>query len=182
MKDDPRMISALRAPNDSIFHISMPSVGELWYMVYNNSRIEGNLRKLRNLSRKSLRDKDGQCYHPIRDRKVGGSNPLAPTTFPTIPRVCPMAIQARHIIVHGRVQGVGFRFFVQRAGSRLGLTGDVCNLPDGTVQIMVEGAPEVLAGFIREVKLGPPAAHVDRLEVHEVAASGKYKSFLLEGW
>ena len=51
MKDDPRMISALRAPNDSIFHISMPSVGELSYMVYNSSRIEGNSRKLRNLLR-----------------------------------------------------------------------------------------------------------------------------------
>jgi tRNA(fMet)-specific endonuclease VapC len=51
MKDDPRMISALRAPNDSTFHVAMPSVGELWYMVYNSSRIEGNARKLRNLLR-----------------------------------------------------------------------------------------------------------------------------------
>jgi len=93
-----------------------------------------------------------------------------------------MTRQARDIIVHGRVQGVGFRFFVQRTGTRLGLTGDVCNLPDGTVQIIAEGAPEVLAGFIREVKQGPPAAHVDRLEVHEVAVSGRYKSFMLEGW
>jgi tRNA(fMet)-specific endonuclease VapC len=51
MKDDPRMISALRAPNESTFHVAMPSVGELWYMVYNSSRIEASARKLRNLLR-----------------------------------------------------------------------------------------------------------------------------------
>ena len=51
MKDDPRMISALRAQNENTFHVAMPSVGELWYMVYNSSRIEANARKLRNLLR-----------------------------------------------------------------------------------------------------------------------------------
>jgi tRNA(fMet)-specific endonuclease VapC len=51
MKDDPRMISALRAPNESTFHVAMPSVGELWYMVYNSSRVEANARKLGNLLR-----------------------------------------------------------------------------------------------------------------------------------
>ena len=51
MKDDPRMISALRAPNESTFHVAMPSVGALWYMVYNGSRVEANARKLRNLLR-----------------------------------------------------------------------------------------------------------------------------------
>ena len=45
------MISALRAQNENTFHVAMPSVGELWYMVYNSSRIEANARKLRNLLR-----------------------------------------------------------------------------------------------------------------------------------
>jgi tRNA(fMet)-specific endonuclease VapC len=51
MKDDSRMISALRAQNQSTFHVAVPSVGELWYMVYNSFRIEVNARKLRNLLR-----------------------------------------------------------------------------------------------------------------------------------
>jgi len=49
MKGDPRMVSALRAPNQDTFHISMPSVGELWYMVYKSSQLEANARKLENL-------------------------------------------------------------------------------------------------------------------------------------
>ena len=49
MKDDPLIISVLRAPNQGPFHVAIPSVGELWYMVYNSSRVEANARKLRNL-------------------------------------------------------------------------------------------------------------------------------------
>ncbi len=93
-----------------------------------------------------------------------------------------MASQARRIIVHGMVQGVGFRYFVQRVGKRLGLTGDVSNLPDSTVEIVVEGAPGSLEEFIREVRKGPPAARVDRLEIREVAAGGRYPTFMIEGW
>ena len=49
MKDDPHIISALRGSSQSMFHIAMPSVGELWYMVYNSSRVEANAHKLQNL-------------------------------------------------------------------------------------------------------------------------------------
>jgi acylphosphatase len=93
-----------------------------------------------------------------------------------------MAKQARRITVHGMVQGVGFRFFVQRVGRRLGLTGDVRNLPDWTVEIVVEGNPGPLEEFIREVRRGPPMAHVERLEIHDIAVSGSYSSFSIEGW
>jgi len=93
-----------------------------------------------------------------------------------------MSSQARRIIVHGMVQGVGFRYFVQRIGKRLGLTGDTRNLPDSTVEIVVEGMPEQVAEFVREVRKGPPAAHVDRLEVHDIAVSGRYPTFMIEGW
>ncbi len=93
-----------------------------------------------------------------------------------------MASQARRIIVHGMVQGVGFRYFVQRVGKRLGLTGDTRNLPDSTVEIVVEGTPEPVEEFIREVRKGPPAAHVDRLEIHGIAVSGRYPTFMIEGW
>ncbi len=93
-----------------------------------------------------------------------------------------MAKLARRIIVHGMVQGVGFRFFVRRVGRRLALTGNVCNLPDGTVEIVVEGSPELLEEFIGEVKKGPPSAQVERVDIHDIAVSGRYPMFLIEGW
>ncbi len=90
-------------------------------------------------------------------------------------------MKANHIIVHGRVQGVSFRWFVQRAGSRFGLTGDVRNLSDGTVEIFVEGDEHAIREFVAEVERGPSMSRVERLEVYEVPAGGRYPSFLLEG-
>ncbi len=93
-----------------------------------------------------------------------------------------MAVSAKHIVVHGRVQGVGFRYFVQLAAMRLGLTGDVRNSPDSTVEIIVEGPARRIEEFIREVREGPPLSRVERLDVHDLPARGHYKSFLIEGW
>jgi acylphosphatase len=93
-----------------------------------------------------------------------------------------MAKQARRIVVHGMVQGVGFRYFVQRLGKRLGLAGDVRNLPDAAVEIVVEGNAGPMDEFMREVKRGPSMAYVDRLEIHEIAAGGRSPTFTIEGW
>lgn len=93
-----------------------------------------------------------------------------------------MAHQARRIIVHGMVQGVGFRYFVQRVGKRQGLIGDVRNLPDSTVEIVVEGTPGLIEEFIGEVRKGPSMAYVERLEIHDIAVSGRYRTFMIEGW
>ena len=93
-----------------------------------------------------------------------------------------MSKQARNIIVHGRVQGVGFRYFVQRVGRRLGLNGDVSNRPDGLVEIVVEGPADRIDEFIREVRKGPPMGWVERLEIHDIAFTGSYSTFLIEGW
>ena len=93
-----------------------------------------------------------------------------------------MTKQARRITVHGMVQGVGFRYFVQRVGRRLGLTGDVRNRFDFTVEIVAEGNPGQLEEFIREVRKGPPMAHVERLEIEDIAVNGSYSGFLVEGW
>ncbi len=93
-----------------------------------------------------------------------------------------MAQQARHIIVHGRVQGVGFRYFVRDVGMRMGLTGNVRNLPDSTVEITVEGNPEQIAEFISEIERGPSLARVRRVETHEIPATGAYSTFQIEGW
>lgn len=93
-----------------------------------------------------------------------------------------MALQGKHIIVHGRVQGVGFRYFVQHVGSRLGLEGNVRNCEDGTVEIVAEGDGKSLMAFIKEVEQGPPMSRVTRVEVHDVPATRHYSSFLIEGW
>jgi acylphosphatase len=91
-----------------------------------------------------------------------------------------MMSQARHIVVHGSVQGVGFRYFVRGVATRLGLTGNVRNLGDGTVDIVVEGDPASLAELIKSVRKGPGPASVERVDVEEIPA-GKYRSFLVEG-
>ncbi len=93
-----------------------------------------------------------------------------------------MSSQAKHIIVHGRVQGVGFRYFVQHAGTRLGLTGNVCNCDDGTVEIIAEGNPKRLQDFIQEVRKGPSMARVLRVDVNDIPAEGNYSTFQIEGW
>jgi len=93
-----------------------------------------------------------------------------------------MPVRAKQIRVHGRVQGVGFRYFVQRAGNRLGLTGNVRNRPDDTVEIVVAGDPELIEEFLKEVTKGPPLSRVERLEINDVAPVEKFRSFQIEGW
>jgi acylphosphatase len=93
-----------------------------------------------------------------------------------------MAACAKQIIVHGRVQGVGFRYFVQHAANRLGLTGNVCNCPDSTVEIVVEGDAGKIAEFIKQVEAGPSLARVQHVDVIDIRVQGAYGSFLIEGW
>ena len=94
----------------------------------------------------------------------------------------PMAAQAKKITVHGRVQGVGFRYFVEHAANGLGLAGSVRNCPDSTVEIMVEGDAGKIVEFIERVEQGPPLARVRRVDVADIPAQGTYKSFSIEGW
>ncbi len=63
-------------------------------------------------------------------------------------------------IVSGRVQGVGYRWFAQRAATELGVRGTVRNLRDGTVEVRAAAPPEVLAEFRARLLAGPPAARV----------------------
>jgi len=69
------------------------------------------------------------------------------------------------VFVSGTVQGVGFRAYTQRVANELGLRGWVRNLPDGRVEILVEGDEEVLCLFIKEVWKGPKLASVERIEL-----------------
>lgn len=69
----------------------------------------------------------------------------------------------RHVIVAGRVQGVGFRWFTREAADSLGVTGWVRNLADGTVEAEAEGTREALDAFERRLKTGNPHARVDKI-------------------
>jgi acylphosphatase len=93
-----------------------------------------------------------------------------------------MAARAKQIIVHGRVQGVGFRYFVQHTGNRLGLAGNVRNCPDSTVEIVVEGDAGKIADFLKQVGKGPPLARVQSVDVIDIPMQGAYGSFSIEGW
>ena len=86
---------------------------------------------------------------------------------------------ARHVIVHGRVQGVGFRYFIQRTADRLSITGNIRNCPDSTVEIYAEGEVESMSEFLAEVARGPRMARVDHLDIREIPESGKFRFFLL---
>ena len=88
----------------------------------------------------------------------------------------------RRYIVSGRVQGVGFRWFVDREARIIGLVGWVRNNPDGNVEVLASGTEEQLAKLTKRLKEGPRASRVD--EVIEEDASDevvKSKSFQIEG-
>lgn len=70
-----------------------------------------------------------------------------------------------HAIVHGDVQGVGFRYFVQRRADDMGLAGWVRNRPDGSVEVLVEGNRAALARMLELLGRGPGMANVDRVDV-----------------
>ncbi len=66
--------------------------------------------------------------------------------------------------VHGRVQGVGFRWWAQRLARSLGLRGSVRNCVDGTVEVVVAGSASAVSQMKERLEDGPPAARVVRLE------------------
>lgn len=71
-----------------------------------------------------------------------------------------------HFLIQGRVQGVGFRWFVQREASELDLRGWVRNTDDGDVEIVASGAQEDLAELRASLRRGPRGSRVDRVIEH----------------
>jgi acylphosphatase len=74
--------------------------------------------------------------------------------------------------VEGRVQGVGFRFYVHERARALGLSGSVQNLESGAVEVEAEGPRSALDDFLAELHEGPPAARVSDVSVRWVDAQG----------
>jgi acylphosphatase len=80
-------------------------------------------------------------------------------------------------LVRGGVQGVGYRWAVQRQAHRLGLTGYAENLPDGSVRVEAEGDPAQLDELEAFLRGGPRFAEVERLDSERVAATGEFHGF-----
>lgn len=83
----------------------------------------------------------------------------------------------KHILVKGRVQGVGFRYFVQTKAAQQNIKGWVKNLQDGNVEIEAEGSEKDLELFTEEIRKGSPFSHVDSLETDEKETHNEYSSF-----
>jgi len=71
---------------------------------------------------------------------------------------------AIRMVITGRVQGVGFRFFVSQMGRDLGLSGWVRNLADGGVELLADGEPQAIAALRSAVRRGPAGANVAAVE------------------
>lgn len=87
---------------------------------------------------------------------------------------------ARRFFVSGDVQGVGFRFFVQRAAARHQVVGYVKNLSDGRVEALAEGPAPQVEAFKHDLATGPRFGHVEHVEELNLDPSGSYSSFRIE--
>jgi acylphosphatase len=80
-------------------------------------------------------------------------------------------------VVSGRVQGVGFRYFVQRAASQAGLTGWVRNRRDGCVELVAEGDERSMGELAAALRRGPPSSFVSGVETEWSRPTGEFDSF-----
>ncbi|MBT9282320.1 MAG: acylphosphatase [Hydrogenibacillus schlegelii] len=86
-----------------------------------------------------------------------------------------------HIRIRGHVQGVGFRFSMQREAERLGVNGWVRNLPDGRVEAVAEGPRDAVEALVAWGRSGPPAARVEAVDVTFGAPEGEKPGFRIIG-
>ena len=89
-------------------------------------------------------------------------------------------IVARKFIVSGSVQGVGFRFFAQRAAARHQVRGYVKNLADGRVEALAEGNEKAVENFKHDLTAGPSYSKVEHLEETVLEPTNLYSAFRIE--
>jgi acylphosphatase len=87
---------------------------------------------------------------------------------------------ARRFFISGDVQGVGYRFFAQRAAARHQVVGYVKNLDDGRVESLAEGSVQQVEAFKHDLATGPRFGKVDHIEELNLDPSGQYSSFRIE--
>lgn len=89
-------------------------------------------------------------------------------------------IVARKFFIRGLVQGVGFRFFTQRAAARYQVRGYVKNNRDGRVEVLAEGSEAMVEGFKHDLTAGPTYSRVDEIEEIVLEPAGQYSAFRIE--
>lgn len=87
---------------------------------------------------------------------------------------------ARKFLIKGEVQGVGYRFFAQRAAARHQVTGYVRNRTDGSVEAWAEGSADSVEAFKHDLATGPRFAIVENVEELSLDPTGKFTSFRIE--
>ena len=87
---------------------------------------------------------------------------------------------ARKFVIRGNVQGVGYRFFAQRAAARHQVIGYVKNCPDGTVEALAQGLAHDVEEFKKDLAAGPQWSRVEHVEEINLDPSNEYRSFLIE--
>lgn len=98
----------------------------------------------------------------------------------TMPTTRSAATRRVHVWVTGRVQGVGFRAFVQSAAQKLDVTGFVRNLDDGRVEAVAEGTAHHIDELLAKIKKGPQGSRVDAAEVKEEKPQQTFRGFRIE--
>jgi len=90
-------------------------------------------------------------------------------------------LHSRRFVVRGRVQGVGFRWFVEREAATIGVVGWVRNNFDGSVEVLATGSREQMNQLRRKLQEGPRAARVDEVDETEARPVEGLKTFRIEG-
>jgi acylphosphatase len=85
-------------------------------------------------------------------------------------------VKTQRLRIHGHVQGVWFRESMRVEAERLAVSGWVRNLPDGTVEAVVQGTAHAVDALIAWARKGPPLARVERVEI--LAAEGRFSGFV----
>jgi acylphosphatase len=91
-----------------------------------------------------------------------------------------MARVARKFLIRGDVQGVGYRFFAQRAAARHQVLGYVRNCPDGQVEVVAEGSSTDVEELKKDLVTGPQWSRVEQVEEISLEPTGLYSSFRIE--
>jgi len=89
------------------------------------------------------------------------------------------ALTRLRVLIRGKVQGIGYRWFVQETAGRMGMGGWVRNLDNGDVELEAEGQPDALKRFLETLKTAHPYARVDSVESAEIPALDDGKRFII---
>lgn len=89
-------------------------------------------------------------------------------------------IKTYKILLSGRVQGVGYRYFIQEKAEKYEIAGYVRNIADNNVEIVCQGQQDMMEIFIAYAKKGPAFAHVTRFIINEIKEPAAYTGFKIE--